>query len=626
MIADLRRLITRFRSLRVQLLVSHLALVLLLAVVMSGAIERFFNLSRSIEHVTDSNLSGLLAAERMREALSDEQTAVTVSLIGHPDLAEQMLGDARQRFRQNLYQSRASAAGPDITELVGQIQRSDELYQDELIGFVQVMKTQGFMAAETQYSGRMHPIEDELTKSIRALTQANQAAIGRATEMARRDADGAFYSSVVISLLAVAIAVFLALRMVALALNPLALLAKQAEVIGAGDLTRQIELNREDEIGALADAFNSMALKLAELRRSEVRRLQRAERMSDAALDSLYDPVIVTDARGRIVHLNSAAEGIFGPAPAAPRIEVERHISDRRIVQAIHRAVQQEVVAADEGDGAQIPIEVSGTRRIFRLRATPMFTDEALVLGSVTVLEDITHLKEVDRLKNEFVGVASHELRTPVTSLLLSVQLLQEGAAGALNAQQAELVGAQRADLERLERLMRELLDITRLEAGTMVPRLVPVTAAELLVTALQATRASAIKQNVDVSIAPNPSPATVMADRSQIGRVLENLISNAVRHSEPESKVTLRAEPAGNDVLFSVEDTGSGIPQEYLAKIFDRFVQVPGATQGGAGLGLSIAQTIVRAHGGELSVESRVGVGSSFRFTLRVAEQEAEV
>jgi signal transduction histidine kinase len=202
--------------------------------------------------------------------------------------------------------------------------------------------------------------------------------------------------------------------------------------------------------------------------------------------------------------------------------------------------------------------------------------------------------------------------------LLLSVQLLEEGAAGPLTDAQKELIAAQHADLERLERLMRELLDITRLEAGTMVPRLALMSASELVLSARDACKADAIKGNVELVIEPTNTAATVYADRSQIQRVFVNLITNGVRHTPSGGTVALRATEAGDDVRFDIADTGVGIPEEYLAKIFDRFVQVPGATQGGAGLGLAIARTIVEAHGGTMTVASQEGIGSIFSFTLR--------
>ena len=149
-----------------------------------------------------------------------------------------------------------------------------------------------------------------------------------------------------------------AVRMIRVALTPLGEVADQAEAIGAGNLDRRIVARRDDEIGALATAFNSMAENLAEVRRQEARRLKRAELMSDAALDNLYDPVIVSDAKGRVVYLNKAAQGLFGPTPATPRAPIIEHIGDRRIVRAIQNAITEDRVSAGEDPTTLIPLKV----------------------------------------------------------------------------------------------------------------------------------------------------------------------------------------------------------------------------------------------------------------------------
>jgi signal transduction histidine kinase len=201
--------------------------------------------------------------------------------------------------------------------------------------------------------------------------------------------------------------------------------------------------------------------------------------------------------------------------------------------------------------------------------------------------------------------------------MLLSVELLQEGAAGDLTPAQREIVEAQKQDVERLDHLMRELLDISRLEAGSAPPRFELVKPEDLLKSAFQSTKAQAAQKGISLEIAKVPDLQPVRADKSQIGRVLVNLITNAIRHTEPGGKVILRASASGDQVTFAVEDTGSGIPKEYQENIFERFVQVPGATGGGAGLGLSISRTIVQAHGGKMWVESEPAKGSTFSFTL---------
>ncbi|HLJ53963.1 MAG TPA: ATP-binding protein, partial [Chthonomonadaceae bacterium] len=368
-----------------------------------------------------------------------------------------------------------------------------------------------------------------------------------------------------------------------------------------------------------------MAEKLREARRIEEERLSRAERMSDAALESLYDPVIVTDAAGRIVHLNTAAEGLYGAASDAGGRPIDAVVGEARIAEAVERAIHHERVSAPEDETGMVTRSTGDAERTYRTRVSPMRDTAGGLLGAVVVLEDVTHLRELDRLKTEFIGVASHELRTPVTSLLLSVNLLQEGAAGPLTAEQAEIVAAQRQDLERLERMTRDLLDLARLEAGVTPPRFAIVDAAALLSGAAAAVEAQASDKGVRLGREAASALPAVRADAGQITRVLVNLLNNAIRHTPPGGRVEIGARPAPGSVELRVSDTGSGIPADYLPRIFDRFVQVPGAAPGGSGLGLSIAKTILQAHGSEMIVQSSLGRGSSFAFTLPAADKRGE-
>ena len=243
--------------------------------------------------------------------------------------------------------------------------------------------------------------------------------------------------------------------------------------------------------------------------------------------------------------------------------------------------------------------------------------DHSNLLGAVAVLEDITHLRELDRLKNEFIGVASHELRTPVTSLQLSVQLMAEEAVGPLNSAQKEIVAAQSEDLERLVRMMRDLLDLTRLEAGVTPPRFELASPTSIMDAAVGAVRVQAEAKGVVLAINEAGRMVPIRVDTAQMTRVLINLLNNAIRHTPGGGSVTIGASIESDQMAFSVTDTGTGIPIKYQSRIFERFVQVPGATGGGAGLGLSIARNIVRAHDGEIHVESKTGKGSRFVVTL---------
>lgn len=607
----------RFRTLRVQLLLSHLVLVVIMAVVMASAVSSFYSLGRSIDNVLRGSFLSVLASEKLSDALERQQQSLTLLMSGQFDVAKAEYRknetDISSAFVELDHNSDKETTG-EVASLGSQLQRS-RLEIRQILAAAPQMTPEQLRAA---YIQQIRPTMTNLQTRVQTIQQINQEKIQEANSQARSESEQAAVRSLWQTGVALVLAILLAFRMIRMALTPLEHVAIRAKAIGSGDLEQRIHIRRTDEIGALAHAFNSMAESLSEMRAREARRLKRAELMSDAALDSLYDPVVVSDAQGRLVYLNRAAQGLFGPTPATPRQPIIEHIGDKRIVRAIQNAITEDRVSATEDATTLIPLTVAGTHRTYRLRATPMKDAQNQLLGSVTVLEDITHLRELDRMKTEFIGVASHELRTPVTSMLLSVQLLEEGAAGPLSDAQREIVEAQKQDVERLDHLMRELLDISRLEAGTAPPRFELVNPLDLLSAAYQTTKAQAGQKGVQLEIERVPEMQQVRADKSQIGRVLVNLITNAIRHTDPGGHVKLRASGGEDQVTFSVEDSGSGIPKDYLENIFERFVQVPGATGGGAGLGLSISRTIVLAHGGEMWVTSELGKGSTFSFTLK--------
>jgi NtrC-family two-component system sensor histidine kinase KinB len=615
-----------FNSLRARLLLSHLLLVGLMLVALVGAVAGFFQLGRSVDRILKDNYKSVVAAQDMKETLERIDSAATFLLAGQATKARRQYEANRPRFEaaRRTESSNVTEAGEQT--LSDDIGRRYVAYRQGIEQMLYASPSLPTADARALYFGTLEPAFLALKRRAQDILDLNQAAIVRADARAKAEARRDALLGVAATAAAGILAILLALRLTGTIMTPLISLTRQAEQIGEGHLNQRIEVRRNDEIGQLAQTFNGMAESLRQARRREEERLRRAERMSDVALESLYDPVIVTDASGRVVHLNRAAEGLFGPEARSQGRPAREVVREGRLAGAIERAVRQEQVSAEEGEGALISFRDGGgavePARVYRLRANPMRGDDGTHLGAVAVLEDVTYQQEISRLKTEFIGVASHELRTPVTSLLLGVQLLQEGAVGKLTGEQQGIVDALRGDLDRLGRMMHDLLDLTRLEAGATPPRFEVVPPGELVEVARQAVATTATSKGVRlVSETADDLPA-VRADRGQIGRVLINLLSNAIRHTPAGGTVRLAAagEDDGVSVRLTVADTGAGIPPEYQGHIFERFVQVPGATRGGAGLGLSLAQSIVRAHGGEIRVVSAVGAGSVFWFALPAA------
>jgi NtrC-family two-component system sensor histidine kinase KinB len=604
------------RSLRIKFLFSHLALVLLMAALTGASIWSFVIIGNTVGRSKQSAANAVRGAQLIQASLLEQRTSLYLLLAHDPRQANATYQTSWKSFRQGVSYAQ-SVPDETATALINQVIKEAVSYRaisDQLIQNNQV-RVQPIAVHVIQ--DVLEPKLIEMRKTTAGLMETAQQDSMSDSLQARKDADAAITRSLFATLAAICLAIMLGMLLVRTAVTPLDKLAKRAEAISGGDLAPKPIVPRQDEIGALNIAFEEMAARLAEAQEISQRRLQRLEQMSDAAFEHLYDPVIVLDQKARIVHQNQAADQLFGPLEPGEKVSVKEHISDRRLAKALYLAAMSQEVTAAEDETALTSIAVDGLHKTFRLRATPMKDGAGHPLGSVAVLEDVTHLRELDRLKNEFIGVASHELRTPVSSLLLSAELLKDGAVGPLTQGQQEVVAMQLEDLTRLEKLMKDLLDVTKLEAGSSPPKTEKVPVLELMRSPVETLRGQANKKNVALQLKEDESLGKINADRTQIGRVLTNLIANAIRHTPSGGQVNVYASGQADEVTFYVADSGEGIPPEYIARIFDRFVQVPGATQGGAGLGLSIANNIVRAHHGRMAVESKVGQGSVFSFTL---------
>jgi PAS domain S-box-containing protein len=441
------------------------------------------------------------------------------------------------------------------------------------------------------------------------------------SEAAVRVARRWFYLTLVIAGALVAAGLVLAFYLSNRIVEPIKSLMATTSRIAGGDLKARVEVPSRDEIGLLAAEFNRMAERIRQLRSSDLGKLVIAQQTTEAAIDSLYDPVIVTDAEGSVTKLNHAAEEIFGPEEESRGRHVGEIAREPRIAVAVSEALEfQRPVAGEEGLASVVPLPVDGLERAFRLRTTPMRDSDSHLLGAVTLLEDVTHLREIDRLKSEFIATASHELRTPLTSLQLGVYLLLEKTVGDLTDKQEEILETCRQDCDRLDKLMRDLLDLSKIEGGESPPDLAIVSARDLVINAAENFRPQVEYAGLELKVDVPFDLPSVKADRNQVERVIGNLLTNAIRYTK-EGGIHISAERRGASVAISIADSGTGIPANYLPRIFDKFVQVPGAEIGGAGLGLAISKSLVEAQGGKISVQSEVGRGSTFTFTLPQAE-----
>jgi PAS domain S-box-containing protein len=616
-------------SLRSKLLFGYLVFVAALVVLGAWGAWRLREMGGVSRRIISNNYDSVIAAQEMKESLERQDSAALFALLGAHNKAVSQLREHQARFDQNFQK-----AANNITELgepaVLETIRADRdaYYQmfDRFMSRIEkargspagASERRGELSEREEYFTRLEPQFNKLRAECEHLLQLNQGAMLAKSEAAAGVAELWFYRTLLIAGVLVAAGLYLAFFLANRIVEPLRQLTASTAKIAGGDLNARVTVASRDEVGLLAAEYNRMAERIRQLRRSDMGQLMIAQQTTEAAIDSLYDPVIVTDGEGQVTKLNPAAEEIFGSEKENAGKHIGEVARDVRIAGAVAEAIESQRPVAAEGMASVLPLAVDGSERAFRLRTTPMRDNGRRLLGAVTLLEDITHLRELDRLKSEFIATASHELRTPLTSVQMGVHLLLEGAVGELNDKQTEVLSACREGCERLDQLMRDLLDLSRIEAGESPPALEPVRIREFIIKATEDLRPQVESRDLAFNILVPVGLPDLKIDPSQIERVLANLVVNAIRCTK-DGEIRIGVETRGNYIAVSVSDTGSGIPQEYLPHIFDKFVQVPGAATGGAGLGLAISRLIVEAHGGQISAQSQVGHGSTFTFTLPV-------
>jgi signal transduction histidine kinase len=606
-------------TLRTRLLLAQLPLALALVVIGVLSRQTIGALDRNAQDILKDNYLSVLAAQRIRDA-ADALARVALHHAREHELAAEQPAERKAVIERELrFQEH------NITE-VGERESTERLraawtrFQADWDRVMALAPAQ----AERAWFDSLEPTQVALEQAANEILDENQDAMVRKSDRAQKSAEtmsgvtlGATFAACLLGILA---SVYLTNRLT----RPLAVLAQAVRRLGQGDLAARARLDGRDEIAQLAREFNTMADRLAEYRSSSLGELLQAQESSQAAIDSLPDPVLVLRG-GRLLNANQAASDLFRVSVEGSGDPFAHAPPDVRMI--VDR--MKEHVAS--GKGAYVPkgleeavaMPLRDGTHSFLARANPLVGEEGRTVGCTILFQDVTRLRRFDELKTDMVATVAHEFRTPLTSLRMAIHLTAEGAVGPLTDKQAELLFAAREDCERLQGIVDDLLDLSRIQAGKIELHTRSVRSGELMQEAIDLHRALAREHGVAVELGAPTIDRPVLADPDRVQLVLGNLVVNAIQHSPSGARVELRAAPADGLVRFEVSDDGPGIAAEYLPRLFERFYRIPGAPAGGAGLGLYICKEIVEAHGGAVGVESDLGHGSIFWFTLPVAEMK---
>ncbi|HEY3352631.1 MAG TPA: ATP-binding protein [Polyangia bacterium] len=609
--------------LRSKLLLAQLPLGAALATVAGVALLTVSSLGAHSQRILSENYRSVLAAQRMKESIERIDSGALFLVAGQREKGLAQIQENRAAFAAELAVEEQNITEQGEHEAVARLNAAWRATTGSLTRLE--MLTSRDELTHT-YFGELEPRFRVVKKAADDILAINQDAMVRKSDAAQRSAQRMNNLVTGIALAALLVGLIASAWLTRRLLRPLESLSLAVHRIGEGDMEIRAAVVGQDELAKVAREFNVMAEHLAQYRRSSLGELLQAQQASQAAIDSIPDPVIVFQLEGGIISVNQGAEALLdlgrvpaGQSPlsmAAPavRAAVERvrdHVLAGRgpyVPKGFEEAVR---VASPEGDRYLLP------------RATPLYSEAGAVAGATVMLQDVTRPRRFDELKNDLVATVAHEFRTPLTSLHMAIHLCLEEAAGPITERQADLLHAARQDCERLQGIVNDLLDLARLQEGKVVLERRSLAVAAVVEAAIEAQLAAARQHRVELQTDVSPDAGEVFADAERLQIVFANLLSNALRHTPAGGTITVAAGVDGTEARFEVADTGPGIPPEYRERVFERFFRVPGSP-GGTGLGLSVAREIVEAHGGRIGLTSAPGEGARFWFTVPAAPTTA--
>ncbi|GEP52462.1 PAS domain-containing sensor histidine kinase [Flavobacterium noncentrifugens] len=462
-------------------------------------------------------------------------------------------------------------------------------------------------------------VKSAVRRDIFEIMKLNMAAIKQKNEVARKTAEAANFYIAITGTLCFLIAFNLLVNLPNNIANPIKELTASIQQIANKNYSERVRFTNHNEFGDLAKSFNTMAEKLQEYNNSNLYKLLFEKQRLETLINNMHDPIIGLDNEGTILFVNDEALRIIG-------LKSEDIIGKSASTLALTNDLLKSLIINDLESGKPHPMKIYADNKesyfekeTVNITITPIGEDRTIDIGNVIILRNITLFKELDFAKTNFIATISHELKTPIASIKLSLQLLEKPATGMVNEEQQLLIESIKDDSQRLLKITGELLELSQLETGNIQLNIEKSNPYEIVNYAMEAVKAQAEQKHAELVIHTESNLPNVKADTEKTAWVLINFLTNAIRYSSENSKITVHLKREAQQIIFQVTDTGKGIDKHYQSKIFDKYFQVPGSHKSGTGLGLAISKEFIEAQSGTIGVESALGLGSTFYFRLGI-------
>jgi NtrC-family two-component system sensor histidine kinase KinB len=558
----------------------------------------------SLEHCRDMQ-KALNNLQSMNDLLRREKNASTISGI------KTNIVDQQKKFEQALLKQEGNvteSGEKDVTENLKEAYNYYSMFYSSDMDEIELQK-------------RFSNVHERITDVF----NINMEAMNRKNTKAMQTGKKAIWYVSFMAVAAFIVSFTLLLNFPGYIADPLIEITRKIKEIANRNYNQTISYpGRKDELGELSLAFNTMSLRLQDYEKSNIADLRIEKNRIDSIVRNLNEGIILFDSGMNIKVFNPVAEELISLKASEV---VEQYAPDV----AVHNDLFRELIKDIGKEGKHLnskPLRITlgneenfFQKDVYRIHIEDPDTQKASIAGYILTLKNITEYKKLDLAKTNFIAVVSHELKTPISSMKLSLKLLEDKRIGELNEEQLNLVKTVKGEAERMSKITAELLDISQVETGNIRLTIDEVNPSDIVKISENVLKTHIDEKKIRLLNTIPENLKKVKADLEKTVWVMTNLLANAIRYTPEHGLITVSIASQKDYLEFSVQDTGAGIDPKNKERIFQRFVQVEGKkSKEGVGLGLAISKEFIQEQGGRIWVESELGIGSKFIFTLPLA------
>ncbi|MFZ5947375.1 MAG: ATP-binding protein [Stygiobacter sp.] len=604
-------------TLRSKILLGFTVILLIMFFATLWSIYNFYRFNEYIKQSMQDNYAVIIAADNMSKALDEQVASVIIMFNQDFQRGDSLFTKSEVDFFYWHQKARETVQVDEEKKLLDTIMIKHKKFKEQNISKLDYQIYLKWKAQEVKLDlGNIIIQLLNIKQDCNKILDINHDLLNQAVLDVKKITQTAAVTIFFILLGAILIASIFSSKFSDYIVRPITKLKETVRHIAEGNFSERIELDdNSDEINSLTDEFNKMSEKLEQYEKLNLNKILYEKRKSEIVIESMDEPVLMVDENFKILLANKAFNQIFGEK-ALKNSEIKKILKRQRSMIKSTENLQEfnikdKMINIKDNDG---------THKYFNVIVSQIEIPDSKKEATLFVFNDITKYQEIDRMKSEFIAKVSHELKTPLTSMGMALGLLEDDVVGKVNEKQKDLIISMKEDYDRLNKLVYEILELTKLEANIGKIKFEKFEAHKLAEYISKKFTILANEKNISLNVIDNSKNTMINGNYNSMISAIENLVSNSLRFTPNGGNISVEFKIDEQNLLIEISDTGIGISPDNLKKVFDKFIQIDDSAPGSLGLGLSIAKEIIEIHNGEIKAFSELGKGSTFQIKLPVA------